>query len=105
MGSIYLPDVRKHIENQNENLIIQHYAQGLFLDNVNLLSREPFVVTSNEINYLLTSNENFDIPNEYEYALLVTKKKKNKDLENGSIKVKRWLKHPKFKNLLPDEVI
>lgn len=105
MGSIYLPDVRKHIENQNENLIIQHYAQGLFLDNVNLLSREPFVVTSNEINYLLTSNENFDIPNEYEYALLVTKQPKNKDLENGSIKVKRWLKHPKFKNLLPDEVI
>lgn len=105
MGSINLPNVRRLIDNQNGNVILQHYDKGLFLDNVRLLSREPFVITSGEINYLLTSDENYDIPNEYEYALLVTKQPKNKDLEAGTIKIKRWLKHPKFENLLPEEVI
>lgn len=105
MATINLPSVRRLLDNQSGNQIWQYYSQGELLCNVRLLSREPFVITSGGINYLLTSNENFDIPNEYEYVLLVTKQPKNKDLEAGTIKVKRWLKHPKFENLSPEQVV
>lgn len=105
MGTINFPSVRRLLENQNGNQIWQHYSQGVLLENVRLLTREPFVITSGGINYLLTSNENFHVPNEYEHALLVTKRPKNKDIEEGTIKVKRWLKHPKFENQSPDQVV
>lgn len=105
MGTINLPSVRRLFDSQNGNQIWQHYSQGLLLENVRLLKREPFVITFGGVNYLLTSNESLDIPDEYEYALLVTKQPRNKDLEAGTIKVKRWLKHPKFKNLSPNQVV
>jgi superfamily II DNA or RNA helicase len=105
MITINLPNVRRLLDNQNGNQIWQHYSQGVLLEDVRLLSREPFVITSGGIKCLLTSNENLDIPNEYEYVLLVTKQPKNKDLETGTIKAKRWLKHPKFGNLSPEQVV
>ena len=105
MGTLSLPNVRKLIYNQNGNQIWQHYSQGVVLEEVELLHREPFVITSNGINYLLTSNENLDISNQYEYVLLVAKQPKIKDLEAGTIRVKRWLKHPRFETLSPDQVV
>ena len=105
METLSLPNVRKLIYNQNGNQIWQHYFQGVVLEDVQLLHREPFVITSNGINYLLTSNENLDISNQYEYVLLVTKQPKIKDLEAGTIRVKRWLKHPRFETLSPDQVV
>ena len=73
MGTLSLPNVRQLLCNQNGNQVWQHYSQGGVLEDVQLLHREPFVVTSSGINYLLTSNENLDIFNQYEYILLVTK--------------------------------
>lgn len=105
MGTLSLPNIRKLIYNQNGNQIWQHYSQGVVLEDVQLLHREPFVITSNGINYLLTSNENLDISNQYEYVLLVTKQPKIKDLEAGTIRVKKWLKHPRFETLSPDQVV
>ncbi|KAA6328674.1 hypothetical protein EZS27_022456 [termite gut metagenome] len=105
MGTINLPDVRKLIYAQNGNHIWQHFIQGATLDNVQLLSREPFIVSFGAINYLLTSNENLEYFDEFSHVLLVSKQPKNKDLEAGNIKVKRWLKHPDFENLSPNQVI
>ena len=105
MGTLSLPNVRQLLYNQNGNQVWQHYSQGGVLEDVQLLHREPFVVTSSGINYLLTSNENLDIFNQYKYILLVTKKPKSNDLEAGTIRVKRWLKHPKFETLSPAQVL
>ncbi len=105
MESINLPAVRRLVYNENGNIALQEFGEEQFLTNINLNRREPFIITTGERNYLLTNSENFEISGDYEYALLVTKRPNIKDLQAGKIQVKRWLKHPKFQNLSPEDVL
>jgi superfamily II DNA or RNA helicase len=103
---INLPPVEKLIYSKNGNCISQRYDDKLATSlNCEIISDTPFVIKSNDNSYVFTSKENEVIPDEYDFALLVSKKPKKKDFESGKIFIKRWLKHPKFLELKPQTVI
>ncbi|GHT34683.1 hypothetical protein FACS189434_11270 [Bacteroidia bacterium] len=104
MVTINFPDVKKLISNQNGNPIWQFYKKRIAINQYQVTSNNPFVVAADGINYLLTSNENYVISEDIAYAVLTSKKPTKKNLDDGSIKFIRWLKHSDFKELSPNEV-
>jgi superfamily II DNA or RNA helicase len=104
MNSIELPEVKKLISIQDGNNIWQFYKKETKIEEYHIVSNNPFVISSNGINYLLTSDSNFFIPEEYQYVLLTSKKPTRKNLTNDALKFKRWLKHPDFLEISPEEV-
>jgi len=101
---LYLPAINQYIFSSGDNYILKYYGDPQKLENYTILTTEPFIVLSGEISYMLTSNERADIPNEHEYVLLTSKNPTKKNIEDGTLKVKRWLKHPLFETLTPQNV-
>ncbi|KAA6334004.1 UvrABC system protein B [termite gut metagenome] len=104
MAAINLPNIQKLISNQDGNSIWQFYKKGQIIEQYQVISNSPFVITSNSVEYFLTSNQNEIIPEGYQYVLHTSKKPTRKNINNGSLKIKRWLKHPNFGELSPNEV-
>lgn len=101
---IHLPPVGKLIYSKNGNFIWQHFADNYEIDNCELLSRDPFILKSEDDQYFLTSNENANT-NDNTFVLLTSRKPTKKHFEQETLSIKRWLKHPKFKELTPTEVV
>lgn len=57
----------------------------------------------NDTEYFFTTNKNYN-SNEYEYILLV-KSFTQIDIDNNTIEVKKWIKHPLNKNYTPQDII
>lgn len=75
------------------------------IDDAQIVTTTPFVVEKNDITYLLTSNTQDGSIAAYDYVLLTSKKPKRLDFNANTIKVKRWLRHPSFVDLTPDQVV
>ena len=104
MIQLLLPPLDKLIYLKDGNYISQYFGEGHILNDCTLLSRNPFIIGSNSRKYFFTSNEAEDLPEGIEYALLTYKKPNKKDFDSGILKIKRWLKNPEFRTLLPEEV-
>ncbi len=103
--TIILPKVLKLVTENNTNEIWQYFGDVKTIDNIQIISTDPFIIKSSETNYLLTSNKDYQDEGDNDYILLTTKIPKRVDLNAGKIKIKRWLKHPLFQNKTPDEVV
>jgi len=103
MNNIKLPEVQKLISIQDGNPIWQFYKKEIEIKQYQIMGYNPFVISSNGINYLLTSDDNISMLEKYQYVLLTPKKPTSNNINNGTIKFKRWLKHPDFCEISPEE--
>lgn len=100
---IKLPNVEELIFSSGDNFIKKYYNPSEIKD-FEFVQKIPFIVSSNEDLYFITSNLNDEIPGNCNYAILTTKKPTKKDFESGSLKISRWLRHPSFEELTPEDV-
>lgn len=103
--ALVLPEISKLIAENNGNEIWQHFENGFSLDDIHILSTIPFIIKCAGINYFLTSDITDQNIETNDYVLLTSKKPKAADLNTGNIKVKRWLKHPLFQNITPEQIV
>jgi superfamily II DNA or RNA helicase len=103
--TLTLPRVLKLVAEDSTNEIWQYYGEEKTLDNVQILSTNPFKIEATGVNYLLTSNKDYQDEGDNEYVLLTTKIPKKVDFNSGRIKFKRWLKHPLFQTITPEDVV
>lgn len=102
---LILPKILKLIFENNGNEIWQYFGNEFTLENIQVISINPFIIESVGTNYFLTSDKNDLNVEANGYSLLTSKKPTIKDLNAGKIKVKRWLKHPLFQTKTPEEVV
>jgi hypothetical protein len=105
MKSINFPDVRRLVMSLDKNNIWQYYEKEFCITDYQLLSDNPFILYTENWNCLFTNNEMDKDIGMNQYAILTHKKPTVDDYSNGKITFKRWLKHPKFNFLLPEEII
>ncbi len=103
--ALILPKISKLIFENNSNEIWQYFGEETTLQNFQIVSINPFVIESERISYLLTSDKNIEINEAINYVLLTTRKPTRADVNAGNIKFQRWLKHPLFQNKTPIEVV
>lgn len=103
--ALIFPRISKLLFEDNSNEIWQYFGEGTTIPNFQVSSSDPFVIESQGVEYLLTSNKNYQDNGAYGHVLLTSKKPTRAGLNNGTIKIVRWLKHPLFQNITPDEVI
>ncbi len=99
------PKIVKLVFESNTNEIWQYFGEKFTLYNPEIVSINPFIIKSEEISYLLTSDKNMEVTADNDYVLLTSKKPTKADLINGRIKLERWLNHPFFQSKTPNEVI
>lgn len=98
-----LPRILRLVDEINSNQIWQLLGEETTIDNVQILSTEPFVIESVGVNYLLTSDKDIQ-DNTVDYILLTSKIPRRADFNASRIIFKRWLKHPLFQDRTPDEI-
>ncbi|MBK6483741.1 MAG: DEAD/DEAH box helicase family protein [Chitinophagaceae bacterium] len=102
---INLPRISKLIYEASGNEVWQCFGGEQTLDNIQFVKTNPFVIESNGINYLLTSNKDDNNVAAHDFVLLTSKKPIRKDVNANHLNIKRWLKHPSFVVATPDQVI
>lgn len=103
--AINLPKISKLVFENYGNQIWQYFDSESSLDNIQIISINPFIIESAGINYLLTSNATDINIEANEYVLLTSKKPTRPDFNEGKVKLKRWLKHPLFQSPTPTDVV
>ncbi len=103
--ALNIPRVSKLIFENNKNQIWQYFGEENMLNQIQVISVNPFVIENNGINYLLTSNKVDNNLGAYDYVLLTSKKPTRNDLDSNRVIVKRWLKHPSFVPVTPNQVV
>lgn len=103
--SLPLPKIAKLLLDVNGNEIWQYFDVGPVLNNAQTVSVNPFVVESEGTKYLLTRDKDYSDDEGYQYVILTSKKPTRRDLNNGKLKLKRWLKHPSFQTKTPEEIV
>jgi len=103
--TLKLPQISKLIHESSGNEIWQFFGGESEIDDAEIISTNPFVVEKDTIAYLLTSNKVDENTPQYEYVLLTSKKPRRVDFNVGAIRVNRWIKHPSFVDLTPDQVV
>lgn len=99
-----LPQILQLVDEISSNQIWQLLGEQTIIDNVQIISVDPFVIQSEGVNYLLTSDKNHqDIT--IDYILLTSKIPRRADFNAGRINIQRWLKHPLFQNITPEDVV
>ena len=93
----------KLIDEISLNQIWQLFGEETTIDDAQIISTDPFVLQSQGVSYLLTSNENHQ-DETFDYILLTSKIPKRADFNAGRIVILRWLKHPLFQNITPEDV-
>ncbi len=102
---LILPKISRLIYELNRNEIWQFFKNEVSLDNAQIVTTIPFVITNNDTNYLLTSNiEDENIAN-FDYVVLTSRKPKRGDFNTNDLKFKRWIKHPLFVELTPHQIV
>ncbi len=102
--TLTLPIISKLVDEIGSNQIWQVLGEHQLIDNIKIISSDPFVIQSEGMNYLLTSNKNHQ-DDTIDYILLTSKIPKVADLNAGRINIQRWLKHPLFQNITPEDVV
>lgn len=80
------------------------FAKEFSDDTFDIVTTSPFVIRANNTDILLTRDENDPGIENYQYAVLTNKKPRKNEIIKGNILSIRWLKHPNFKDLRPDEI-
>lgn len=102
--TLTLPKISKLIDEIGSNQIWQFLGEQTTIDNVQIISTDPFVIQSEGVNYLLTSNKNYQ-DDTIDYILLTSKIPRRADFNAGRIIILRWLKHPLFQTITPEDVV
>lgn len=102
--TLTLPKISKLIDEIGSNQIWQFLGEQTTIDNVQIISTDPFVIQSEGVNYLLTSNKNYQ-DDTIDYILLTSKIPRKADFNAGRINILRWLKHPLFQTITPEDVV
>lgn len=102
--TLTLPKISKLIDEIGSNQIWQFLGEQTTIDNVQIISTDPFVIQSEGVNYLLTSNKNYQ-DDTIDYILLTSKIPRRADFNTGRINILRWLKHPLFQTITPEDVV
>lgn len=102
--AIILPRIANLLYTDNGNEIWRYFDKELVLNDSQIESVNPFVISSDGVKYLLTSDSTI-IDDNIEHILLTSKKPTRSQLNEGQIKVIRWLKHPSFLDNTPKEII
>lgn len=98
-----LPRILRLVDEINSNQIWQLLGEETTIDNVQILSTEPFVIESVGVKYLLTSDKDIQ-DNTVDHILLTSKIPRRTDFNASRIIFKRWLKHPLFQDRTPAEI-
>lgn len=99
-----LPKILKLVDEISSNQIWQYLGEQTTIDNVQIISTNPFVIQSEGVNYLLTRNKNYQ-DDTIDYILLTSKIPRRADFNAGRINILRWLKHPLFQTITPEDVV
>jgi superfamily II DNA or RNA helicase len=102
---LVLPQISKLIYESNKNEIWQFFGVKKSLEDAQIITTNPFILKNNGTSYLLTSNKEDNNIDTSDFVLLTSKKPTRNDFNANRIKIKRWLKHPSFLNLTPDQVV
>ncbi len=102
--TLTLPKISKLIDEIGSNQIWQFLGEQTTIDNVQIISTDPFVIQSEGVNYLLTSNKNYQ-DDTIDYILLTSKIPRRADFNAGRINILRWLKHPLFQTITPEDIV
>ena len=105
MIEITTPKVEKLIYSKDKNFIKQYYKKSSEVKIFEFVQNNPFIISSDEELYFITSSLNDVIPENCTYAILTSKRPTKRDFENGTLKIMRWLKHPSFEELTPQDVL
>lgn len=101
---ITLPNIEKRIYANGDNHIKQYYEDSPTID-FEFVQNTPFIISSNGEYYFITSKIDDEVPQECNYALLATRKPYKKYFLANTLKLTRWIKHPSFKDLTPQDVV
>jgi superfamily II DNA or RNA helicase len=101
---ITLPKISKLVDEIGSNQIWQVLGEQRTIDNVQIISLDPFAIQSEGVNYILTSNKNHQ-DDTIDYILLTSKIPRRSDFSAGRINIQRWLKHPLFQNVTPEDIV
>ncbi|WP_299135487.1 DEAD/DEAH box helicase family protein [uncultured Tenacibaculum sp.] len=104
MTQIKLPRVERLIYLKNKNYIKQYYNVEPEVKYFEFIQSNPFIISSNLESYFFTSNQNDEVPEGCNFAILTSKKPTKKDFFSGTLKIIRWLKHSAFTNSTPSDV-
>lgn len=102
--NLTLPKIFKLVDEIGSNQIWHFLGEQKKIDNVQIISTTPFAVQSLGVNYLLTSDKNHQ-DDTIDYILLTSKIPRRADFNAGRINIQRWLKHPLFQNITPEDVV
>lgn len=103
--ALTLPPLSKLIYSANRNEIWQYFGDGFTIEDGEVSSTSPFVVTKDDTRYLLTSKIDEEAFRDFEYVLKTSRKPTLRQFEENGISPHRWLKHPTFADATPDEVV
>jgi superfamily II DNA or RNA helicase len=102
--TLILPEILKLVDEIGSNKIWHFFGEKTTIDNIQIVSTDPFIIHSEGVNYLLTSNKNYQ-DDTIDYILLTSKIPKRADFNAGRINILRWLKHPLFQTITPENVV
>ena len=80
------------------------YDKELSKATFDIVSTSPFVIQTDSVSILLTRDENDPNIENYQYAVLTNKKPRKSEFLKGNILSIRWIKHPTFTTLHPNEI-
>ena len=80
------------------------YDKELSEATFDIVSTSPFVIQTDSISILLTRDENDTNIKNYQYVVLTNKTPSKSEFLKGNILSVRWIKHPKFTTLHPNEI-
>ncbi|WP_282118174.1 DEAD/DEAH box helicase [Maribacter aquivivus] len=101
---ITLPNIEKLIHSKGDNFIKQYYEDSPTLD-FEFVQSTPFIISTKEESYFITSNIDDEIPEGCDYAILALRKPYKKYFLTNTLKLTRWIKHPYFEELNPQDVV
>lgn len=104
MPIVIFPPIQREICLESDDSIIHYFRDSGSGSECVLLSRDPFVIKHGDDEILITTEQN-QATEAYDRVLFAGKKPTARDLENGALKLKRWIKHPDIIELRPEDVI
>jgi superfamily II DNA or RNA helicase len=104
MIKLNLPRLLSVIYNEDDNKILQYLGEKITLENCVLQSTTPFVIRSENKDYLITTKRDEPMDN-YHYVILSSRKPTKKEFQLETLNIVEWLKHPQITETSPEQVV
>lgn len=102
---IVFPILEKRVSLNKNQIIHRIDNKSRLIENVKLISSVPFVIEVDGNQNLITKDILDENINNFDYALISSRKPKKQDLDTGTIKLVQWAKHPGIQAKSPEEVV